>query len=494
MYRALPGGFCQGRANACSFERRISMRFNCFAAAAVSLAVVFGSFPGVDAAQPIKTDISAMFDDLQGGGTAESPYLVSDANALCRMAERINSGDTAYASAYYRQTAPLVLTEHTPIGSEKFPFCGTYDGSGFPIIFENAPTVADSRYVGLFGYAKQACFSNMVLVGDLCADTAEDLNIGFLCGYYTTEKNGAYRIRNCEVLGQLTAKAKSVLAGGLIGQMRLKNGTLAVSDCYSEIALSANGAQTAFAGGLFGFAHASGSAVLRMSACVANGAVASTVRESYALAYGGGLIGYFYQDDGWIHTASLAGLYEETYSLSGCAFRGTVTAGGGSSRYRGALIGYANGAVTVNKCYSCAAELVPTNSSENGQSVLREDLFDAAFLTENLGLDLTKSWICLADASGLRLISRHKELLRLQSASNSSETLRFQPINVENGLFAAAFYGADGKMTGARSLAFSEAAAFSVTVPKDAEHFRVFLFADCRSLKPLLRKPLSFTV
>ena len=33
-----------------------------------------------------------------------------------------------------------------------------------------------------------------------------------------------------------------------------------------------------------------------------------------------------------------------------------------------------------------------------------------------------------------------------------------------------------------------------VTVPKDAERFRVFLFADCRSLKPLLRKPLSFTV
>ena len=470
------------------------MRFNCFAAVTASLALAFGSFFGVGAAQPIQADISTMFDSLQGEGTVENPYLVQNAADLCRMAALVNGGDTAYASACYRQTAPLVLTEHTPIGSEEFPFCGSYDGGGFPIVFETVPTFSDGSYVGFFGYAKQASFSNMVLVGDLRADSAEDLNIGFLCGYYTAEKNGAYKIQNCEVLGQMTAKAESVLAGGLIGQVRLKNGTLTVSDCYSEIALSANGAQTAFAGGLFGFAHASGSAVLRMSACVANGAVASTVRESYALAYGGGLIGYFYQDDGWIHTASLAGLYEETYSLSGCAFRGTVTAGGGSSRYRGALIGYANGAVTVNKCYSCAAELVPTNSSENGQSVLREDLFDAAFLTENLGLDLIKSWICLADASGLRLVSRHKELLRLQSASNSSETLRFQPINVENGLFAAAFYGADGKVTGARSLAFSEAAAFAVTVPEGAESFRVFLFADCRSLKPLLRKPLSFTV
>ena len=470
------------------------MRFNCFAAVTASLALAFGSFFGVGAAQPIQADISTMFDSLQGEGTVENPYLVQNAADLCRMAALVNGGDTAYASACYRQTAPLVLTEHTPIGSEEFPFCGSYDGCGFPIVFETVPTFSDGSYVGFFGYAKQASFSNMVLVGDLRADSAEDLNIGFLCGYYTAEKNGAYKIQNCEVLGQMTAKAESVLAGGLIGQVRLKNGTLTVSDCYSEIALSANGAQTAFAGGLFGFAHASGSAVLRMSACVANGAVASTVRESYALAYGGGLIGYFYQDDGWIHTASLAGLYEETYSLSGCAFRGTVTAGGGSSRYRGALIGYANGAVTVNKCYSCAAELVPTNSSENGQSVLREDLFDAAFLTENLGLDLIKSWICLADASGLRLVSRHKELLRLQSASNSSETLRFQPINVENGLFAAAFYGADGKVTGARSLAFSEAAAFAVTVPEGAESFRVFLFADCRSLKPLLRKPLSFTV
>lgn len=469
------------------------MRFNCFAAVTASVALAFGSFFGVGAAQPIQADISTMFDSLQGEGTVENPYLVQNAADLCRMAALVNGGDTAYASACYRQTAPLVLTEHTPIGSEEFPFCGSYDGGGFPIVFETVPTFSDGSYVGFFGYAKQASFSNMVLVGDLRADSAEDLNIGFLCGYYTTEKNGAYKIQNCEVLGQMTAKAESVLAGGLIGQVRLKNGTLTVSDCYSEIELSANGVQTAFSGGLFGFAHAAGSAVFRMSACVANGAVTSAVRESYALAYGGGLLGYFYQDDGWIHTASLAGLYEETYSLSGSAFHGSVTAGGGSSRYRGALIGYANGAVTVNKNYACVTELTPTNASENGQSVLREDLFDAAFLTENLGLDLTK-WICLADKSGLRLKSNYPELIKLQTEQNEPKTLHFQPVNCETGLFATAFYGADGKVTGARSLAFSEAAAFAVTVPEGAESFRVFLFADCRSLKPLLRKPLSFTV
>ena len=469
------------------------MRFNCFAAVTASLALAFGSFFGVGAAQPIQADISTMFDSLQGEGTVENPYLVQNAADLCRMAALVNGGDTAYASACYRQTAPLVLTEHTPIGSEKFPFCGSYDGGGFPIVFETVPTFSDGSYVGFFGYAKQASFSNMVLVGDLRADSAEDLNIGFLCGYYTTEKNGAYKIQNCEVLGQMTAKAESVLAGGLIGQVRLKNGTLTVSDCYSEIELSANGVQTAFSGGLFGFAHAAGSAVFRMSACVANGAVTSAVRESYALAYGGGLLGYFYQDDGWIHTASLAGLYEETYSLSGSAFHGSVTTDGGSSRYIGALIGYANGAVTVNKNYACVTELTPTNASENGQSVLREDLFDAAFLTENLGLDLTE-WICLADKSGLRLKSNYPELIKLQTEQNVPKTLHFQPVNCETGLFAAAFYGADGKMTGARSLAFSEAAAFAVTVPEGAESFRVFLFADCRSLKPLLRKPLSFTV
>lgn len=90
------------------------MRFNCFAAVTASLALAFGSFFGVGAAQPIQADISTMFDSLQGEGTVENPYLVQNAADLCRMAALVNGGDTAYASACYRQTAPLVLTEHTP--------------------------------------------------------------------------------------------------------------------------------------------------------------------------------------------------------------------------------------------------------------------------------------------------------------------------------------------------------------------------------------------
>ena len=107
---------------------------------------------------------------------------------------------------------------------------------------------------------------------------------------------------------------------------------------------------------------------------------------------------------------------------------------------------------------------------------------------------MTGTWIPLADKSGARLKSEYIELIRIRLAADQPQTLRFQPINCEEGLFTAAYYDDSGRMLHARSVAFSsETPTFFTTLPENAGNYRVFLFADSKSLRPLIAKTLDLT-
>lgn len=471
------------------------MRFKCFAAATVSLAVAFGAFLYADAAPPVQSDISSMFDSLQGEGTAEDPYLVCSESELLHIADRINAGDTAYASAYYRQTAPIALTAFAPIGTAENPFSGTYDGQGYPVRFEAVPTFTDTAYAGLFGYANKASFLNIVLVGDLSVTDSkeEELFAGLLCGYYTSARRGDAYIRNCEALGNVTAQTSSgtAYAGGLIGQMRLSGGTVAFSDCYAEGNVASTGKYSAFSGGICGFTRAATGSVVTYTRCIFNGEASSEGKT--VSGYSGGITGYFMQDGAWISSLSSL-LADENYNLSDCAASGSICANGALETHLGSLSGYVNSDVTANNVYAALSSAAYSKNTLNGKAVEAETLFSSDFFADTLNFDVTGTWIPLADKSGARLKSEYIELIRIRLAADQPQTLRFQPINCEEGLFTAAFYDDSGRMLHARSVAFSsETPTFFTTLPENAGNYRVFLFADSKSLRPLIAKPLDLT-
>ncbi len=85
-------------------------------------------------------------------------YLVDNEEQLRSI------GTTKYSlSDNYILNNDITLTkEWVPIGNDKNPFTGTFDGNGFKIINLKI-TDKNAVYVGLFGYAKGATICNITL-------------------------------------------------------------------------------------------------------------------------------------------------------------------------------------------------------------------------------------------------------------------------------------------------------------------------------------------
>lgn len=90
---------------------------------------------------------------FQGSGTLETPYRITDAKDLAKLAELVNAGER-FSDIYFEQTANIDLAEFenwTPIGvfdGDSY-FEGIYDGNYHYI--DNLVITSDTN-VGLFGY------------------------------------------------------------------------------------------------------------------------------------------------------------------------------------------------------------------------------------------------------------------------------------------------------------------------------------------------------
>ena len=475
-----------------------------YLAAGLALTAFFLNIPALaqtvpeTAAPAVQTVLLAEYAP-EGDGTAENPYLADSAETLAYISERINAGDSDFAGAFYRQTAPIVLTSHIPIGTADTPFSGTYDGDGYPVTFEHVPTYTDVSYLGLFGYAQQANFLNVVVTGELSADTqnGQTLYAGLLCGFYKGTKRVERKIRGCEAIGNVTAytNGAAVYAGSLIGCMRLDSGKTAFTDCYAEVQIVASSVSTAFVGGLCGFTRAVTGGLISYSHCAFNGSVENMGNSK--IVYAGGITGYFKQDEtAWLVSSGSdkAVLSEEQpQSIVYSAVKARMNVSGSSETHAGSLSGFEDGTAAAGN-YVCIPGLTPSSNTLNGESVTEDTLFDRDFLTETMGFDLNGTWLALADKSGMRLVSKYAELIRTPLATDRKNILRFQPVNLEKGLFTAAFYDDSGRICAARSLSFDgKDETFHTTLPEGTNTFRVFLFSDNVSLIPLLRKPLSLT-
>ena len=178
---------------------------------------------------------------FQGGtGTASDPYLVADANQLCRFRDAVNDGnDFAGKTVKLAEDIDLAHVEWTPIGagtrkgsgaaSGSTPFAGTFDGAGHKVSGLSITTSPDADFaVGLFGIVKGGTVRDVVLDG-VAIDVPGSELAGGAVGLLIDDGT----VSGVSVSGSVSAHAG---VGGVVGRMTL-SGT--ISDCANSAAVTA---------------------------------------------------------------------------------------------------------------------------------------------------------------------------------------------------------------------------------------------------------------
>jgi beta-lactamase superfamily II metal-dependent hydrolase len=170
-------------------------------------------------------------------GTAENPYIISDAARLATLAANVNEGQS-YQNKHFRLVADIDLGGYpnwTPVGygtNGNNSFKGFFHGGGHSISNLKANGTND---LGLFGSISGAVIDSLYLLNVKISGTGA--RKGGLAG---TALNNSV-IKDCYVSGSISGGGNN---GGLIGDMRKS----AVYRCFSNVHVSGNDTQ----GGLVG--------------------------------------------------------------------------------------------------------------------------------------------------------------------------------------------------------------------------------------------------
>ena len=267
-----------------------------------------------------------------GDGTPGDPFKIKSAEDLDHV--RDDPG------ASYRLVADIDLSSYDnwePIGTEDFPFEGTFDGAGYTISGMTIHSAA--KHIGLFGYASGAAtaITNVRLMDVDITSTSENADVGGLVG--TSTINGT--IENSSVTGQIVGIAYA--AGGLAGQISLST-KLIKSSSNVKLNMSNNasvGGLVGASGGIIEQSYATGDVSVIGNGVIGGlvGTSSGQIRDSYATgrvtsignADIGGLIGFAFQ-----------GIVESSYAT------GIVSPDGGLA---GGLIGRDLFILPVNRSY-----------------------------------------------------------------------------------------------------------------------------------------------
>lgn len=151
---------------------------------------------------------------LNGNGTEEDPYIIETAEQLLSLAASTNT------TACYSLSFDIDLFNYTitPIGTEAVPFTGHINGNGH--VISNLYLSEAGDYAGLFGYATNASFKNIVIKN---AFVSGGWSAGILLGYGDVCKLDKIKLINCE-------SEAVTLVGGVTGKLINSN----ISNCISD--------------------------------------------------------------------------------------------------------------------------------------------------------------------------------------------------------------------------------------------------------------------
>ncbi len=303
-----------------------------------------------------------------GSGTAEDPYLISAPAHLEHLASMTNYG-MDFTGVEFLQTADLDLhgsaqSPWTPIGTEDYPFRGSYNGnchtiSGLYVDGEGLEPV------GLFGTAQNATIA--------CLDITDAVVRGGRAGAVAgcvidsgVEDCCAVNREPEEVLpgetpGEartvtVTAAFESASAGGIIGSVEDTSvGGSTVGFCSSEAVVS--GEQ--YKGSVGGIIGRSTGGALRVVACRNFGNVSCTSEDVTYLDVGG-----------------IVGAMDGGHLLQ-CADTGDVTCG--DLGQAGGILG-SGSAVTISSCFATGA--VASHSGGHGSAGIASCLESSSLIKQ----------------------------------------------------------------------------------------------------------------
>ena len=155
-----------------------------------------------------------------GDGSIDNPYIITTAEGMLLMAEKINLAEEGYISAHYALGADIDMAgvEYTPAkASYSAPFKGSFDGKGFKIENLNI-NLPDAEYVALFGITDGASFRNITIASG-------EITGGRYTSSIASRVNGYGTMENCINYANITGtkNATAGLAAQLYGYSEMKN-------------------------------------------------------------------------------------------------------------------------------------------------------------------------------------------------------------------------------------------------------------------------------
>ena len=279
-------------------------------------------------------------------------YTVTTADGLKHVAKLVNNGE-AGINITLDKNIDLTGIDWMPIGNEKNPYAGTFDGNNKTITGLTIYQTSESN-VGLFASIdKGGTVKNLTL--DKVNITA-DYNIGAVAG----ENRGT--IENCSVSGSVTGSSDSSYVGGIAGW----NNSGIITDCHSSATVKG----MCFAGGIVGQNNAS------ITACYSTGSITATKNNTTGYSYAGGVVGL---NNGAI--------------LSACYATGEVK---GEGQFVGGVVGD-NSVGTVTACYHATGSVTGESGSTGGvagrnysSSILKACYWDGSVTGDTgIGNDMT---------------------------------------------------------------------------------------------------------
>jgi len=247
-----------------------------------------------------------------GLGTAENPYIISDANGLNNIGH-----NPRLMGQYFELTDDINLndTNFYIIGNPGYSFTGVFDGNGH-IISNLTYTNPRAICVGLFSSLGNS--GQIKNLGIVDVNAGGYKRVGGLLG-----QNTFGSITNCYVKGSITCGDDSGTVGGLVGK---NDGR--ITDCYTNVRLITNS---------YAIGSISGEDVFVGAGGLVGSNYYGTVYDCYAI---GSITG----------SARLGGLIGDNDSgiISNCFASGEVL----GDNVLGGLVGFNDEGGTITNCYA----------------------------------------------------------------------------------------------------------------------------------------------
>ncbi|MBP3580530.1 MAG: InlB B-repeat-containing protein, partial [Clostridia bacterium] len=377
----------------------------------------------------------------EGYGTSSLPYIISSAEEFALFAKVVNEANTDYSTAYYVLGNDINLGNNlwTPIGTEENPFSAKLDGCGYSI---RCFQLQEGKYVGLFGYVKNASIKNLYLsdfeIDIQNYDLDSEIYVGGLAGYITCKgQNTIIDSIYVDATGfDVSVSAKKLYAGNIAGYVNSESGKSLITNCYatSDIFASNDGeTSSTYAGGLAGYMYTYASTLAKASECYYVGSVTAygTLKCS-----AGGLAGSVYSyGSAYSPSVPIGSLSNESLDidimLANSFANANVSASSSlttkTSAYAGAVSGEVSQYAGVsNIFYRRGSSITSTGSvSIYGTSASANNLLSESFICDTIGFDFVNTWtyVGTGEYPVLKCMYSDKPILRLNNVEFTDGTL-----------------------------------------------------------------------